>query len=88
MNRTFDLATILKVEPGIYQHYKGPRYEVFGLSRHSETEEYLVVYRPLYGEAYERGDLWGDVWVRPAAMFLETVSVEGKTLQRFAKVED
>ena len=42
--------------PGRYQHYKGRFYEVLGVARHSETEEELVVYRPLYGA--------GGLWVR------------------------
>ncbi len=72
-----------QVKPGIYQHYKGPQYEVFGTSRHSETEEHLVVYRPLYGAAFERGEVWGDVWVRPLDMFCETVEVDGRAVPRF-----
>ena len=42
---------------GIYQHYKGNRYQVIDLVIHSETEEWLVLYRPLYGA--------GELWVRP-----------------------
>ncbi|GAB2792585.1 hypothetical protein GCM10027040_18440 [Halomonas shantousis] len=61
--------------PGIYQHYKGQRYEVIGVARHSETEEPLVVYRALYGE-------YG-LWVRPLAMFTETVEVQGEPVSRF-----
>lgn len=64
--------------PGIYEHYKGGRYEVLHLARHSETEEQLVVYRALYGE-------YG-IWVRPLAMFTETVEVEGERRPRFAAV--
>lgn len=74
------------VEPGEYLHYKGQRYEVFSLATHSETEEKLVVYRPLYGESYEAGDRFGDVWVRPLAMFVETVEVNGQTKPRFKRV--
>ena len=62
--------------PGRYRHYKGNDYLVLGLARHSETLEPLVVYQALYGE---RGR-----WVRPAAMFVETVEIEGKTVPRFA----
>ena len=61
---------------GRYRHYKGRHYEVIGVARHSETEEELVVYRQLYGE---RG-----LWVRPKAMFLEEVEVEGRRVPRFA----
>ena len=61
---------------GTYRHYKGKHYEVLGVATHSETREPLVVYRPLYGE--------GGLWVRPLAMFTEQVTVEGRTLPRFA----
>lgn len=51
--------------PGRYRHYKGNEYRVLGLAHHSETQEVVVVYQALYGE---RG-----LWVRPAAMWIETV---------------
>ena len=66
----------MSVVPGLYRHYKGQRYRVLGNARHSETEELLVLYQPLYGE---RG-----LWVRPAAMFAETVTVDGRPQPRFA----
>lgn len=65
--------------PGIYRHYKGGRYEVIGVATHSETEDPLVVYRALYGE-------YG-LWVRPLAMFCETVEVQGEPVTRFAPEE-
>lgn len=65
----------MMVEPGRYRHYKGNYYEVIGTARHSETDELLVVYRPLYGE---RG-----LWVRPGVMFAGTVNVGGRTIPRF-----
>jgi len=64
--------------PGIYRHYKGQDYQVYGLARHSESAELLVVYRPLYGDR--------ELWVRPLEMFTETVIVAGHTLPRFAFV--
>lgn len=63
------------IPPGRYRHYKGNEYTVLGVARHSETLEELVVYRQEYGD---RG-----LWVRPAAMFAETVIVEGKPVPRF-----
>ncbi|MEU1972832.1 DUF1653 domain-containing protein [Microbacterium sp. NPDC019599] len=66
------------VEPGIYEHFKGQRYEVIGVGRHSETEEELVLYRQLYGE-------YG-FWVRPLAMFLERVQHEGAEVPRFKRI--
>jgi hypothetical protein len=62
--------------PGRYRHYKGNDYRVLGLARHSETLEPLVIYEALYGE---RG-----LWVRPAAMFMETITVAGRQVPRFA----
>lgn len=69
----------MAVEPGRYRHYKGNYYEVIGTARHSETDEPMVVYRPLYGE--------GGLWVRPEAMFQETVEVDGKRVPRFCRCE-
>ncbi len=68
--------------PGHYRHYKGGEYRVVGLARHSETEEVVVVYQALYGE---RG-----LWVRPAAMFNETLppNASGECLPRFARTGD
>ena len=63
-------------KPGRYRHYKGQDYEVIGVARHSETEEPLVVYRCLYGDH--------SLWVRPLAMFSETVEVAGEEVARFA----
>jgi hypothetical protein len=63
---------------GKYRHYKGNDYEVIGVATHSETREAMVVYRPLYGEMA--------LWVRPLAMFMENVTVDGKEVPRFAKL--
>lgn len=67
------------IPQGIYSHYKGSLYQVLHTAQHSETEESLVVYRCLYGE-------YG-VWVRPLAMFTETVEVDGKQVARFELVK-
>lgn len=66
----------MSLKVGRYQHYKGQFYQVIGVAKHSETEEALVVYRPLYGEQA--------LWVRPLSMFIETVEIEGKVQPRFA----
>jgi hypothetical protein len=58
--------------PGIYKHYKGNLYQVLGLARHSETEEWLVVYQALYGEK--------GFWVRPLTLWLEPVSNNAETV--------
>ena len=75
-------ATPIPAEPrpGLYRHYKNNNYRMLGLALHSETREWLVVYEALYGE--------GGLFVRPAAMFVETVEVAGKRVPRFARVGD
>ena len=70
----------MEIKPGKYRHFKGNEYQVIGTARHSETEEELVVYRALYGE--------GGLWVRPAAMWNETVERDGKTFRRFTPVDE
>ena len=67
------------IKPGRYRHFKGNEYEVIGTARHSETLEELVVYRALYGD--------GRLWVRPAAMWTETVERDGYRGPRFVPVE-
>ena len=69
---------VAPIEPGVYEHFTGARYEVLLVARHSETEEEFVVYRQLYGD---RGH-----WVRPLAMFAETVERDGRVVPRFARV--
>ena len=68
----------MPIKPGLYRHYKGNQYQVIGVARHSESEQQLVVYRALYGE---RG-----LWVRPLAMFTETVERDGEPVPRFEYV--
>lgn len=73
------LPQLPDLPPGRYRHYKGNDYEVIAVVRHSETLEPLVLYRALYGE--------GGLWVRPHAMFVESIVVDGRELRRFAPVE-
>ena len=65
----------MKIKPGKYRHFKGNLYEVIGVAWHSETQEEMVVYRALYGE-------YG-LWVRPTAMWTETVDRDGYHGPRF-----
>ena len=60
---------------GIYQHYKGNKYQVLGMCRHSESLEEMVVYQSLYGDF--------GLWVRPKEMFLGQVEVSGVDQDRF-----
>ncbi|MCI2007164.1 MAG: DUF1653 domain-containing protein [Acetobacter peroxydans] len=61
-------------QPGLYRHYKGGLYTVLCTGRHSETEEWLVTYR---------SEARGDYWVRPLAMWMQTVNSQ----PRFALLE-
>lgn len=65
----------MDIKTGRYRHFKGNEYEVLCIAKNSETTEPMVVYRALYGE--------GEVWVRPASMWNETVERDGRTFQRF-----
>ena len=67
-------------QPGKYRHFKGGEYEVLGTALHSETQEPMVVYRALYGT--------GGLWVRPAAMWNETVCRDGYAGPRFIYMGD
>jgi len=75
-----DLPDLPSAPRGRYRHHKGGEYEVLGVVRHSETLEPLVLYRPLDGR---RGD-----WVRPHAMFFETVTIDGVLRPRFERIGD
>ena len=70
----------MEIKPGRYRHFKGNEYEVIGVAKHSETMEELVVYRALYGEH--------GLWVRPAAMWNETVERDGQTFRRFTPIQE
>jgi hypothetical protein len=67
------------MKTGRYRHYKGKDYIVLGVARQSETQEELVEYRQDYGDR--------TLWVRPKAMFVETVVADGRRVKRFEFVE-
>jgi hypothetical protein len=75
-----NLPPLIITRPGIYRHYKNLLYEVKGTVRHSESLEPMTLYQALYGE---RG-----LWVRPAAMFNESVEINGVMQPRFTWVAD
>lgn len=66
----------MKIPHGKYRHYKGNLYEVLDTARHSESQEWYVVYKTLYGDF--------STWIRPLEMFLETVEINGEAQPRFA----
>jgi len=68
------------MQTGIYEHYKGNRYRVIDIAKHSETDELLVLYRTMYGDE--------NLWVRPFSMFFEKVEVDGYLKPRFKFIGD
>ena len=58
----------MEIKKGIYEHYKGNRYQVLGIAIHSETLEEMVVYKALCGEE--------KVWVRDYDEFISLVDKE------------
>lgn len=72
------LPALIITRPGYYRHYKNLLYQVLGTVRHSESLEPMTLYKALYGEE--------GMWVRPAAMFNETVEINGVVQPRFAWV--
>ncbi len=73
---------------GVYEHYKSTDgdkrlYQVLGFAKHTETEEILVVYIPLYVIPEHTGLR---LQVRPLDMFMEDVEHNGKVVPRFRYV--
>jgi hypothetical protein len=75
-----NIPPLIETELGFYRHYKGMKYQVLGTVRHSETLEPLTLYKALYGEH--------GLWVRPAAMFNETITIDGVLRKRFERLRD
>lgn len=69
----------IEVKPGKYRHFKGNEYEVIGIAKHSETDETMVVYKPLYNDS--------GLWVRPYDMFAEVIEKDGKKIHRFEPID-
>lgn len=76
----------MEIKPGqLYKHYKGDTYEIITLAKHSESKEWLVVYKRLT-DFVHNGE-W-KIYARPKEMFLETVEVDGKTVPRFEFISE
>jgi len=67
---------------GTYRHNKsGKTYEVIGLAVDAETDEILVVYRPIYEHEFGYG-----LFTRRYSSFVEQVKLEGELRPRFELV--
>lgn len=63
-----------------FLHYKGDCYEVVALALHSNDDEWMVVYKPLY----EKPDV--DLFTRPLREWFQKVEWKGKQVARFSSV--
>lgn len=72
-------ANSLKI--GQYEHYKGNRYQLLGIGRHSETLEEFAIYQSV-SEGKE-------LWIRPLNMFCQKVKIEKDIeIPRFSYIEE
>ncbi len=68
---------------GKYRHYKNKDYTVVWEATHTETDEELVIYKPLYKmEWYPEEHLW----VRPKKMFLWYEDYKWERVKRFTYI--
>lgn len=79
-----DVGDEPNLEKGTYRHYKGGVYDVIGLACHTETLEWHVVYQSR--ERKKEG--LPSVWIRPYAMFVEKVEIDGELKPRFEKIAE
>ena len=72
-----------EIKPGqIYKHYKGDTYKIITLAKHSETQEWLVIYERQTDTIHND---W-KVWARPLEMFQENITVDHYSGPRFTLV--
>lgn len=77
-----DSIDLPELEKGTYRHNKkGHLYEVLGVALETETDEALVIYRPLYDNKYE-------IFAQPYSMFTEVVELNGEVKPRFERVDN
>ncbi len=73
-----------RIRSGVYCHYKGQEYDVYGETILSGTEDskqiWFVIYRPRYGQRR--------LTSRLKTEFTESVSVGGVLVQRFVFVRE
>ncbi len=79
----------LNIKPGIYEHYKGKKYEVIGFAHHTETKCPMVLYKALY-KVPDLEELYGEtiIFTRPYDMFIEKIKIDNKEIPRFKYIED
>jgi hypothetical protein len=78
---------------GFYYHYKHDpegvpnnyTYEVIGLVRETETEDFAVLYRPLYQSEWMSPATYN---TRPLSSFVGSLEKEGQMIHRFRRITD
>lgn len=68
-----------EIKPGVYRHYKGNKYKVLYIAKHSETLEDMVIYQDVGNS--------DKIWARPATMWNDNIEINGKTVKRFELTE-
>ena len=69
----------------IFRHYKGKEYLAYGVCKHTETFQELVVYRSLYKSEHPGIDDY-QVWTRPKDMFFSKMIIDGEEMDRFTQI--
>jgi len=64
-----------------FRHYKGEYYEVVFLALHSNSDEWMVVYKPLYENPI------APYFTRPLHEWDERVEWEGQYVKRFVHID-
>lgn len=73
--RSYDI-----VKGGIYEHFKGERYEVLDIVLNAETDERMVLYRRVANPDIS--------WVRSVFNFRDRIERDGVLIPRFKLVEE
>jgi len=64
----------------VFGHYKGDQYRVVDIALHSNDDEWMVVYEPMYENPAAK------LFTRPLGEWREVVEWEGQKVERFSKV--
>ena len=65
----------------VYAHYKtGDKYRVVDIALHSNDDEWMVVYEPMYENPAAK------LFTRPCKEWRETVEWQGQKVERFVQI--
>lgn len=66
-------------EQPIVKHFKGNKYKVLTIAKHTENNKYLIIYEDL---------IYHKVYARPYHMFFEVVKRDGNEYHRFNFIKE